>query len=87
MTLNSTDGTNLVIDPKEAGSGLLSILGDVNVGSNTITTTGDIEGVHKTSNGTSAVTDGTYIMGLGGTSNGTITIVDGIIIAIQECVA
>jgi len=81
------DGTNMIINPKEVGGGYLSVLGDINASANTIQTTGTIRGVHKASDGTSAVADGTYTMGLGGTSNGTITIKDGIITAVQQCVA
>jgi hypothetical protein len=59
----------------------------IDAGSNAIQTTGDLKGVHKSADGTSAVADGTYTMGLGGTTNGTITIKDGIITAVQQCVA
>jgi hypothetical protein len=81
------DGTNAIINPKAVGSGYLSVLGDIDAGANTIRTTGDIKGVHKAADGTSAVADGTYTVGIGGTTNGTITIKDGIITAVQEAAA
>jgi len=36
------DGTNFIINPKEVGSGVLSILGDVDLNSNDFTTAGDV---------------------------------------------
>ncbi|OQA56552.1 MAG: hypothetical protein BWY42_00971 [Candidatus Omnitrophica bacterium ADurb.Bin277] len=78
------DGTNLVINPKEVGSGYLSVLGDIDAGANTIRTTGDVKGIHKAADGTAAVADGTYTVGIGTSTNGTITIKDGIITAITE---
>jgi len=74
----------LVINPKAVGSGYLSVLGDIDAGANTIRTTGDVKGIHKTADGTAAVADGTYTVGIGTTTNGTITIKDGIITAITE---
>jgi hypothetical protein len=79
----SYDGTNLVINPKAVGSGYLSVLGDIDAGANTIRTTGDVKGIHKTADGTAAVADGTY--NFDGTAVGTVssfTIKDGIITSI-----
>lgn len=78
------DGTDLNINPKEVGSGYLSVLGAINAGANDIYTTGAVKGIHKAADGTAAVADGTYTVGIGTTTNGTITIKDGIITAIQE---
>jgi len=75
------NGTPNFLGGLDAGStGQLGI--DV---SGNLTTTGNIEGVHKAADGTAAVADGTYTMGLGTATNGTITIKDGIIVAVTEC--
>ena len=68
------NGTGLVINPKEVGSGRVVV-------------DGSIEAVYKTTDGTSAVADGAYTTGIGATTNGTITIKDGLITALTQAVA
>lgn len=72
------DGTDLKINPKNIGSGIVDVLGNLKAT--------EVLAKHKANDGTAAVADGTYTMGLGATSNGTITIKDGIITAVQQCV-
>jgi len=70
------NGTNLIINPKEVGTGIVDVLGNIKAV--------EVLGKHKTNDGTSAVADGTYTMGIGTTTNGTITIKDGLITALTE---
>ena len=70
------NGTNLIINPKEVGTGIVDVLGNIKAV--------EVLGKHKTNDGTSAVANGTYTMGIGTTINGTITIKDGLITALTE---
>jgi len=75
---------NLITGNMATGSEQLNINGKLNTGVNDIQTTGSIKGIHKTSDGTSAVADGEYVMGIGNDTNGSITIKDGLITSITE---
>jgi len=79
------DATNLIINPKEVGTGFVDVKGAINANANDIYTTGAVKGVHKAADGTSAVADGTY--NFDGSASGTVatmTIKDGVITGITK---
>ena len=73
------DGTNIIINPKEVGSGYLSVLGNVKAT--------EVLAKHKTADGTSAVADGTYNFYNDGVTSGQVTsmtIKDGIVTSLGQ---
>ena len=75
----SYDGTDLNINPKEVGTGIVDVLGNIKAV--------EVLGKHKTADGTSAVSDGTYNFYNDGATSGQVTsmtIKDGIVTSLGQ---